>query len=146
MFDFAFDWRNELETNIEVLDQQHKEFFRIGRDIEQLLVIRCIGVTQQQLLDIICELREFVSYHFYTEETLMKKAGYEGYEFHANAHAQFFKQVQSIDMPALAKNPYKELKKIKDMIQDWIFAHQFDNDFQMADAIRRKLEQKEVRV
>ncbi len=139
MFDFVFDWREELNTEIDVLDQQHREFFRIGRNIEQLLVTKCIGVKEQQLLDIVCELREFVSYHFYSEEALMMRTGYEGYENHAKAHASFMKKIQSIDLPALSANPYPELKKLKDMIQDWIFIHQLDNDFQMADAIRRKL-------
>ena len=58
MFDFKFNWDPQIETGIAEIDDQHKVLFRIGRDIEQLLQYRCIGVTEKQLLDIICELRD----------------------------------------------------------------------------------------
>jgi hemerythrin len=138
MFDFAFDWIKELETGNELIDQQHKEFFRIGRDIEQLLVRKCIGVQEQELLDIVCELREYVSYHFYTEETIMHQKGYSNYEIHVKEHLGFRKYVMEIDCPALAKNPYKELKAIKDTIQSWVFNHMMGEDMRMAKEINLK--------
>lgn len=136
MFDFAFDWIKELETGDELIDQQHKEFFRIGRDIEQLLVRKCIGVQEQELLDIVCELREYVSYHFYSEETIMLQKGYSNYELHFKEHLGFRRYVMEIDCPALAKNPYKELKAIKSMIQSWVFNHMMGEDVRMIKEIQ----------
>ncbi len=138
MFDFAFDWLKELETGDELIDQQHKEFFRIGRDIEQLIVKKCIGVQEQELLDIVCELREYVSYHFYSEETIMRQQGYSNYEKHVKEHQGFQKYVMEIDCPALAKNPYKELKAMKSMIQSWVFSHMIGEDVKMVKEIQLK--------
>ena len=45
MFDFNFNWDDSLTLGIEKLDMQHRELFKIGRDIEQLLLIQCIGVN-----------------------------------------------------------------------------------------------------
>ena len=45
MFDFNFDWRKDMNTNIEVVDYQHKQLFFIGREIEQLIRTECIGIT-----------------------------------------------------------------------------------------------------
>lgn len=139
MFDFKFDWNDELLLHIESVDTQHKEIFRIGREIEQLLTIRCIGVDTSNLLNIVCELREYVGYHFYEEERLMRKYGYSDMENHVKEHEAFRKKVMAIDCPKLAKNPYEELLKLKELIQDWIFEHMMHVDRKMSNEICEKM-------
>lgn len=138
MFDFAFDWKKELETGNILVDQQHMEFFRIGRNIEQLIVRKCIGVQEKELLDIVCELREYVSYHFYSEESIMRNKGYSNYDMHVKQHQQFLKTIMEIDCPALAKDPYNELKALKNTIQSWVFAHMMGEDAVMVKEIMDK--------
>lgn len=136
MFDFNFDWPNNLNTNIEIVDFQHKNLFLIGRKIEQILRTECIGMTEDQLLKIVCELRDYVAYHFYQEESLMQQAGYSGLEEHRRQHQAAVKEVQAIDFLQLKEKPKDGLKKIKDMMQDWIFQHILIEDMKMADEIR----------
>lgn len=138
MFDFKFDWRPEMETKIEKIDAQHKQIFRIGRDMEQLLVTRCIGVQDKQLLDIICDLREYVSYHFYEEAKLMEQANYSNLNEHIRQHNEFQSYVQQINLPKLKQEPYNELKKIKEHVTDWIYQHMLMEDIAMANEIRNK--------
>ncbi|SFR81827.1 bacteriohemerythrin [Anaeromicropila populeti] len=137
MFDFKFDWKDSLCTGIEVIDNQNKELFRIGRNIEQLLLRKCIGATTQELLNIVCELREYVSYHFYEEERLMMQAGCSDFEEHKKAHEQLKKMVKEIDCVELGKNPYKEMKRIKEFLTDWIFEHLMIEDLQEAKCIMK---------
>ena len=139
MFDFNFDWRPDMEVKIEVLDQQHQQLFRIGRDIEQLLRMKCIGVTEIQLLKIVCELRDYAAYHSYQEEKLMKDAGYSGYDQHKKMHDSFSAEIESINMPKLKADPEGQLKLIRDHIQVWVFEHMLVEDMKMADEIRNKL-------
>ncbi|MBE5961338.1 MAG: bacteriohemerythrin [Lachnospiraceae bacterium] len=136
MFDFKFNWDESLDTGMESIDSQHKELFRIARNMEQLLLTRCIGVQESALLDIVCELREYVSYHFYYEESLMLQAGYVNYEEHKKLHDEFKLQIMNLDCPALAKNPQSELKKLKDTIQEWIFTHMLIEDKKMIKEIK----------
>lgn len=140
MFDFKFDWNDDLSLHIKDVDEQHKELFRIGRDIEQLIMIRCIGVKTEQLLKIVGDLRDYTAYHFYEEERLMKLANYSKLDEHTKEHAVFRNEVLNIDMPQLSKNPCKELKKIKNMIQDHVFVHMMEKDKVMAEEIRKKLQ------
>ena len=42
MFDFKFDWEKNLNTSIESIDVQHKQLFKLGRDMEQLLQMQCM--------------------------------------------------------------------------------------------------------
>lgn len=137
MFDFNFDWSKEMETKISTIDSQHKEFFRIGRDMEQLLLIKCANVSEKELLDIVCDLREYVAYHFYEEEVLMKEAGYSKLEEHIKKHNEFKKLIMNIDCPALAANPYVELKKLRDLVVDWVFNHMLHDDMDIACELER---------
>lgn len=139
MFDFEFNWQNELNTGIVSIDNQHKQLFRIGRDMEQLLRMQCIGVTDKQLLDIVCELREYVAYHTYEEEVLMAEGGYSGIEFHIEQHKDLIRYVEEINCPKLREDPNMELKAIKDRLQDWIFSHILMEDRKMADEIKDKI-------
>lgn len=127
-----------METKISVIDSQHKEFFRIGRDMEQLLLMKCVNVSEKELLDIVCDLREYVAYHFYEEEAIMKEHNYSKLKEHVEKHVVFKNMVLEIDCPALAERPYPELKKLRDLIVDWVFGHMLYDDMDMAREINKK--------
>lgn len=148
MFDFKFDWQPEMDTHIEDMDTQHRQLFKIGRDMEQLLRIKCIGVTDAQLLDIILQLRDFTGYHFYEEEMLMEQIGYPKLKEHRQMHLKYATYVMNINLPKLKNNPEKELKTIKDEIQSWIFSHMLHDDKEFAKAYleyQRRQAQEEAR-
>jgi len=134
MFDFKFDWQPEMDTHIKDMDTQHRLLFKIGRDMEQLLRIKCIGVTDAQLLDIILQLRDFTGYHFYEEEKLMEEINYPKLKEHRQKHLKYAKYVMDINLPKLRENPEKGLKEIKDEIQGWIFSHMLHDDKEFAQA------------
>lgn len=137
MFDFNFDWSKDMETKVTIIDSQHKEFFRIGRDMEQLLLMKCVNVSEKELLDIVCDLREYVAYHFYEEEAIMKEHNYPKLDEHVKKHAEFKKTVMNIDCPALAAHPYPELKKLRDLVVDWVFGHMLHDDMEIAQEINK---------
>ena len=139
MFDFKFDWRDELNVGIAEIDEQHREMFRIVRDMEQLLITQCINVEEKQLYEIIRRLREYISYHFYDEEVLMKKNNYTGIEEHTKEHREFYDYIIGIDIPSLGKDPCNSLKSIKDTVQDYIFNHMMYQDKRMADEIKENM-------
>lgn len=35
MFDFKFDWDESISVGVEEIDEQHKELFKIARDINR---------------------------------------------------------------------------------------------------------------
>jgi len=139
MFDFIFDWRKEMDTHIEIIDFQHKQFFAIGREIEQLITTKCIGVTDEQLLKVVCELRDYVAYYFYEEERMMQQVDYPGLELHKAEHQEGVRKVQMIDFHRLRENPLVGLKAIKDDMQEWSFQHMLVSNIQMAKEIKDQL-------
>lgn len=136
MFDFKFDWCQEMECGIKIIDEQHQEMFRIGRDMEQLILHGCENATNKQLLDIVCELREYSAYHFYTEEALMEKYYYPNLARHMAEHMDFKTHVLEIDMPTLAKEPNRVLTELKDSLQDFLFNHVLAEDKELAAFIK----------
>ncbi len=149
MFDFKFNWSTEFETHIEEIDTQHKQLFKIGRDIEQLLQIKCIGVTDKQLLSIVGGLRDFVAYHFYEEESLMEEYQYPNRIKHRKEHLAFSEKITKIDLPKLKDNPEKELSAIRWEIQDSVFKHIMLEDKAFTEFVIKKrseeVKQKEVK-
>lgn len=143
MFDFKFDWASNMETGYEGIDTQHKQLFKIGRDLEQLIRIQCIGVTDKQLLDVICELRDFTGYHFYEEERMMQEMNYPRMAAHKKFHKKCSDYITKLDLPKIKKEPMKHLQMIKDEVQDWIMTHVLSEDRDMIDAYKKYLEAKE---
>ena len=139
MFDFKFNWDEKIDTRIEVIDAQHKELFRIGRDVEQLVITGCVNISSERLLNVICELREYAAYHFYTEEEIMEKYNYEGLEEHKKMHEYYMGRIVAIDCKKLGQDPLEQMKLIKDEIISMVFEHMLVEDHKMADAIRPRM-------
>ncbi len=120
MFDFKFDWCKEMECGVKAIDDQHQILFRIGRDMEQLIMNGCQNATSKELLNIVCELREYTSYHFYTEEDLMAKYNYPMSDKHKASHVEFRSNILNINLPLLGKHPEQVLPQIKIHLQDFL--------------------------
>ncbi|NLL77899.1 MAG: hemerythrin family protein [Clostridiales bacterium] len=131
MFDFKFDWCKEMECGVAIIDAQHRELFRIGRAMEQLIMNECRNVSNRQLLDIVCELRDYIAYQFYTEEELMKKYEYPNYSKHKKSLDDFKKHILSIDMTELGIYPQKTLSQLKDDLQAFLFNHILIEDHEL---------------
>ncbi len=123
MFDFKFDWCKEMECGVKAIDDQHQILVRIGRDMEQLIMNGCQNATSKELLNIVCELREYTSYHFYTEEDLMAKYNYPMSDKHKASHVEFRSNILNINLPLLGKHPEQVLPQIKIHLQDFLFNH-----------------------
>lgn len=123
MFDFKFDWDDRIGLGIEEVDQQHKELFRICRDIEQIIITGAQNMTPQDILSKLCELREYVTYHFYMEEQIIAELNREGLEAHRQKHEYFKKVINQINCNELVQNPVKGFNEIKVLLQEWLFDH-----------------------
>lgn len=131
MFAFNFNWSPDFETGIEEIDLQHKQYFKIGRDIEQLLQYKCIGVTDKQLIRIVGELIDFIAYHNYQEESLMRTHNYSDLDKHMAAHKDFSDKVSKFNLSIIKKDPEGELKKLRTDMQDFFLNHILNEDMKM---------------
>lgn len=140
MFDFKFNWKPEMEINIESVDTQHKQLFTYGRDIEQAIKINCIGVTDEQLVDIVCHLREYASYNTYEEEKIMSEMNYPLMKEHLEEHNQFMQDIMKINLASLKEEPVENLKEIQGIIVSFVFQHILTDDMKMGKAYNEYLD------
>lgn len=123
MFDFKFDWDSSIEIGIPKIDSQHKELFRVTRSIEQLILTNFKGTDEAYLLTILCQLREYITYHFYEEECFMREIHYPQIIQHKLMHASFRDKINALNPSDFCKNPPVHFDLLKDSIQDWVFEH-----------------------
>ena len=128
MYDYKFDWNKSLSVGIDIIDAQHKVFFSIGRKMEQILMTEGADINERYLIELICELREYVTYHFYEEEKFIAKIHPEQLGHHHEAHEEFEKLVNGIDIKRVVEEPYVYLKMIKEEMQKWLFLHIMSED------------------
>ncbi len=105
MFDFQFDWDDSISVGVEEIDRQH-----------------------QQILDTLCEIRDYMTYHFYTEEQILLKNNSIYLGEHKAQHEEFMKVINAVDCEELLKNPTAELKKLRTFLQQWFFTHILQED------------------
>ncbi|MDF2879214.1 MAG: hemerythrin [Clostridia bacterium] len=119
MFDFKFNWDPSIETGIDRIDAQHRELFRIGRSIEQILLTDFVEVDNAHLLTIIVELRNYITYHFYEEECFMQQINYPDFASHKFYHDALIKEINEID----CDNLHDSLSALKDLLSSWVLGH-----------------------
>lgn len=123
MFDFKFDWDESISVGVEEIDEQHKELFKIARDIEQMVLIRCYGITSEMVIQVLAELREYTTYHFYFEELFIRQMDPQYLKEHQEKHKKFRNIILSFNNDKLKKSPNEVLVEIGDFLKRWLFEH-----------------------
>jgi hemerythrin len=84
------EWDTSLETGIEVVDEQHRQYFvLLNNYLEKASESPLDGDEFFDLLEKLDFLRQYAREHFATEELLMQEAGFPGYDTHRWEHQYF---------------------------------------------------------
>ena len=84
------EWDPSLETGIEVVDEQHRQYFVLLNNY--LAKASESPVDGDEFFDLVEKLdflRQYAREHFATEESLMQEAGFPGFEAHRWEHRYF---------------------------------------------------------
>ncbi|WML33135.1 hemerythrin domain-containing protein [Clostridium sp. OS1-26] len=74
-----FRWKKEYETGITIIDEQHKELFKIGNESYDLLKNDLILDKYDKVVVILNKLLDYCEYHFSTEEEYLLNIGYKNF-------------------------------------------------------------------
>jgi len=137
---FNTSWAKELETGIGVLDAQHKQYFHLLNNYLEKAAVPTS--TPEKILDLAETfnfLRQYAREHFSTEELLMTKTEYSGYQSHQAQHEYFLQRVESL---------YEQMRKVgfsPDLAREvnyytieWFTDHIRDIDVKLADFLKKK--------
>jgi len=122
-------WSADLNTNIHVIDEQHKKIVDYINDIHHVQETH----DRNELGEVIAELVDYTISHFAYEEALMEKAGYPFIEPHKKVHQLFVGKVNTyVERFEAGEDVTKELLN---MLQKWLINHIKNEDGDYVDLV-----------
>lgn len=113
----AIAWTNDLNTGIDVIDDQHKRIVDYINQLESAMV-KSSHLAVGEVLD---ELVDYTMSHFAFEESMQEEAGYPFLKPHKAIHGVFIKRVADF------QNRYKAGESIAEelhhMLSIWLVHH-----------------------
>lgn len=90
----AIEWQKDLETGIEIIDDQHRELFS---RFNKLLEACKEGKGRDEMMKVLLFLNDYIRSHFSAEEELQTKFNYPGYPTHRAQHNSFIHTVEQLE-------------------------------------------------
>jgi len=129
----GFLWKEEYNTNVKILDEQHKEMFRLGRQLYEIIMgQKDAEGGAERILE---ELKTYIFDHFRAEEEFMRKRNYVHYQSHKNEHRYFEKEIERLEKKKRTKSDEDMIKEIFDFIFPWILNHILVEDMKLKDIV-----------
>jgi hemerythrin len=115
-------WRSEFSVGVEEIDNQHKELLNLVNDS----INHSTGNTEAErsFFDRIIRIGiNYLQNHFSTEEQIMIKTGYQGYDAHKIEHDAMIKNLTEIIDNIEAKKTTLNLLQFSLFLRDWFLNH-----------------------
>jgi hemerythrin len=126
-------WSDDLNTNISVIDSQHKRIVSYINNLEDVKDKNDRAVEEQ----VLNELVDYTLSHFAFEESLMEDAGYGFINGHKRVHQLFVKRVSDfMQRFKLGEDITEELLTV---LKAWLINHIKSDDNDYAAIVRKNL-------
>ena len=132
-------WSDDLNTNIAVIDSQHKRIVSYINSLEDVNGKNDRAVEEQ----VLNELVDYTLSHFAFEESLMEDAGYGFINGHKRVHQLFVKRVS--DFMQRFKMGEDITDELLTVLKAWLINHIKSDDNDYADIVRKNLGNMEAR-
>lgn len=126
------EWKDMYETGIHIIDEQHKELFRLFNKIYDLYNNEFLIDKYDQIISALEELKDYTKYHFKAEEEYMLSIRYKKFFEHKLKHEDFIKEIDSIDYKFIDDNQQSHLLELLKFVMDWLVEHVMTVDKQIS--------------
>ena len=128
-----YTWNESLRIGNAMVDDQHKQLFKIAEKVESLLnecrphspALNKDTERQQRVLrETIKYLKSYAINHFAAEEAYQRKVGYKGYDEHKKIHDDFAVAVERMEAKVYEENCSDEcVNKFLEWFSAWLYNH-----------------------
>ena len=126
---FMFKWKDKFSVGIEKFDNQHQKLLEIGRELYYAFDNVEEGIDQyDKIIEILKKLHDYTIYHFDSEEEILEKYGYPHLDKHQEAHENFVKKIEEIDLKEIDLNQKEFSMELLNFIATWIENHIMGED------------------
>lgn len=116
-------WKEDYRIGVDVIDEQHKELFRIAGETFDLLQNDFYLDKYDRIVNLIEQLKNYAAFHFKTEENYMEEIGYKRLLSQKVQHNDFIEKINQIDLEVIDENQDQYLLSIIEFAVDWIDQH-----------------------
>lgn len=126
-------WKDTYKIGVEEIDLQHKKLFDLANAAEDLLLLPEHMDKYDDILHIIDELRDYVIYHFNSEEALLLKMHYPKFFTHQVAHKDFIAKISTFDVHNIDTDQTHNLLELTTLVTEWLLGHVLGEDRKWAE-------------
>lgn len=130
-----FVWKDDYNTGIDEIDTQHRQLFKLGSQIFDLVSLDDGFDHYDEIINILNDLREYTIYHFDFEEKYMLSIGYEDFDSHKDLHDKLIDRISNIETKDIDSDQKSISLNLLDFIATWIGNHILKEDFKYANKI-----------
>ncbi|MDP3540731.1 MAG: bacteriohemerythrin [Azonexus sp.] len=139
----AITWTKDLDTGIDVIDQQHRRIVDFINDLEAAQILK----DPEKIKQVVYDCVDYTLSHFAFEESLQEEAGYQYCKPHKKVHQLFTRKVSEYqDRLALGDDVAEELHG---MLARWLVNHIKRDDADYVAAVKGNMvsliQEKEVK-
>lgn len=113
----------DFMTGITLIDEEHKELFRIIDEVRELIENAFIPDKYDEIVRLLTELKDYAEHHFQDEEEYMESIHYAGLEAQKKAHAVYIEHLAEIDLEDMDANQQESLYELLDFLTEWLLNH-----------------------
>jgi len=124
-----FQWSDSYQTGNDLVDHEHRHLFALLKDI--LNIQNNQGADNPRVLAALESFLKSVKAHFQSEEELMLRHNFSGYERHRQKHRHLITQAENILCKADNEQSMLSLGMIS-FLHDWLTKHILEEDIELA--------------
>ena len=132
-------WTQKIETGVEVLDDQHRQYFDLVNDyLATAARVTTNDDRNSELVERLDFLRRYATEHFATEQKIMKDAEYQHYQQHFEEHQYFLKHVGALhEQTCNEGNNDKITREVYYYTLEWFIGHIRFTDMKMVEFLKQ---------
>ena len=119
----SYDFTDEYLTGVELVDEEHKELFRIIGQVHEAVADDYKTDKYDDIIRLVEELRTYTKFHFKDEEEYLESVQYEGLEAQKVAHEMFVARLDEIDLNEIDAHQEEVLEELMAFLTEWLVNH-----------------------
>jgi hemerythrin-like metal-binding protein len=128
------EWSEEFGVNVKIIDDQHQQMLDIVNGLHTAVQARADNETLNKIL---IDLYVHTRTHFSTEDELMKKHNYPGYEQHRHEHHILLQHLDNL-ITGVSGGKSPTVRSDYDISSDWVLIHIFKSDKDLGTFLNEK--------
>lgn len=121
-------WDDSFSVRNEMVDEQHKELFRLAGEMEEIFDK---PVSREHVKELLAEFFNYMKTHFADEEKYMQEIGYPELEHHKMLHKDIVQKMIDLIKSIKTTNDLKE--KLYVVAKEWLLEHILYEDMKVAE-------------